>query len=101
MPKNPRRAEAQQTLDGFSVPTLPKVRTSRGHIVEWDRERIVKQILNETQLVETFYGGEGADESLAREIALDVENKIKKLRLTSLSGPLVREILTVPFLSAI
>lgn len=98
MPRNPRHSETQQTLDGFFVPTLPKVRTSRGHIVEWDREKIVTQILKETQLVETFYGSEGADVQLARDIALDVENKIKKLKLKSLSGPLVREILNITLL---
>ena len=98
MPRNPRHSETQQTLDGFFVPTLPKVRTSRGHIVEWDREKIVTQILKATQLVETFYGSEGADVQLARDIALDVENKIKKLKLKSLSGPLVREILNITLL---
>ena len=98
MAKNPRHAETQQTLDGFFVPTLPKVRTSRGHIVEWDREKIVTQILKETQLVETFYGSEGADVELARDIALDVETKIKKLKLPSLSGPLIREILNITLL---
>ncbi len=100
MPENPpRHAENQQTLDGFFVPTLPKVRTSRGgHILEWDREKIVTQILTETKLVETFYGGEGADEELAREIALEVENRIKKLKLKSLSGPLIREILNITLL---
>lgn len=98
MPKNPRHAESQQTLDGFYVPAMPNVRTSRGHIVEWDREKIVTQILKETQLVETFYGSDGADELLAREIALEVENKIKKLKLKSLSGPLIREILNITLL---
>ncbi|KAF1078891.1 anaerobic ribonucleoside-triphosphate reductase [Methanogenium sp. MK-MG] len=98
MPANPRHAENQQTLDGFFVPTLPKVRTSRGHILEWDREKIVTQILKETQLVETFYGGKGADEELARDIALEVETRIKKLRLKSLSGPLIREILNITLL---
>lgn len=92
------RVESQQTLDGFYVPALPKVRTSRGHIIDWDREKIVHQILQETQLVSTFYGGEGADEELAREISLEVENKIKKLKLRYLSGPLIREILNITLL---
>jgi len=98
MAREHHRVESQQTLDGFYVPALPKVRTSRGHIIDWDREKIVHQILQETQLVSTFYGGEGADEELAREISLEVENKIKKLKLRYLSGPLIREILNITLL---
>jgi len=48
---------------------MPPVRRSDGHILEWDRERIVRQILVETKLVETFYDGEGADEETARAVA--------------------------------
>ena len=56
----------QTTLDGVWVPILPPVRTSDGHILEWDRERIVQQIQKETKLVETFYGYTGATVELAR-----------------------------------
>lgn len=85
----------QTTLDGIAIPSMPPVRTSDGHILDWDRDRIVKQILNETRLVEVFYGYEGADEQTAQEIAREVEERIRKLHLRSLSGPLIREILNI------
>ena len=93
------RPETRQlTFDGIAVPALPFVRTTDGHIIDWDRDRIVKQIVEETKLVETFYGYEGATEEIAQEIALDVENRIKDMGLKSLSGPLIREIVNITLL---
>ncbi len=77
---------------------MPVVRRSDGHILEWDRERIVRQILVETQLVETFYDGEGADEETARAVAREVEDRIRRLNLTTLSGALIREIMNMVLL---
>ncbi len=94
----PQHETRQQTIFGAYAPTLPPVRTSDGHIVEWDRNRIVRQIIEETKLVETFYGYKGADEATAQEIARDVENKIKSMGLKSLSGPLIREIVNITLL---
>jgi len=93
-----RQETRQVTFDGLAVPALPFVRTTDGHIVEWDRQRIVNQIVKETRLVETFYGYEGATEEIAQEIALDVENRIKNMGLKSLSGPLIREIVNITLL---
>ena len=90
-----RNETRQQTIFGEYTPALPPVRTSDGHIIEWDRERIVRQIVEETKLVETFYGYEGADEATAQLIARDVENRIKNMGLKSLSGPLIREIVNI------
>jgi ribonucleoside-triphosphate reductase (formate) len=92
------RETKQLTFEGITVPTLPFVRTSDGHIIEWDRTRIVRQLVQETKLVETFYGYEGADEATAQEIAFDVENRIKNMGLKSLSGPLIREIVNITLL---
>ena len=92
------RETKQLTFEGITVPVLPSVRTSDGHIIEWDRNRIVRQIVEETKLVETFYGYEGADEATAQEIAHDVENRIKNMGLKSLSGPLIREIVNITLL---
>ena len=94
----PHRETRQQTIFGAYAPVLPPVRTSDGHIVEWDRNRIVRQIVQETKLVETFYGYNGADEATAQEIARDVENRIKSMGLKSLSGPLIREIVNITLL---
>jgi anaerobic ribonucleoside-triphosphate reductase len=90
-----RRETKQLTFEGVTIPTLPFVRTTDGHIIEWDRQRIVHQIVKETKLVETFYGYHGATEETAQEIALDVENRIKNMGLKSLSGPLIREIVNI------
>ncbi|MFA4859434.1 anaerobic ribonucleoside-triphosphate reductase [Methanoregula sp.] len=88
----------QLTFEGLAVPALPHVRTTDGHIVDWDRNRIVRQIVEETKLVETFYGYKGASEGVAQEIALDVENRIKNMGLKSLSGPLIREVVNIVLL---
>ncbi|MDD1720020.1 MAG: anaerobic ribonucleoside-triphosphate reductase [Methanoregulaceae archaeon] len=93
-----RTTTRQTTLEGVFIPTLPPVRTTDGHIIEWDRERIVRQILEETRLVETFYGYEAADEETAREIARLVESRILYMGLKSLSGPLIREIMNITLL---
>ena len=63
-----RRETKQLTFEGLTVPALPYVRTTDGHIIEWNRDRIVRQIVEETKLVETFYGYEGATEELRRRL---------------------------------
>jgi len=82
----------QTTLDGMEL-RFPKVRTSDGHMLKWDREAIVKQLLRETKLSEDFYAGSSAmDEDTAREIAREAEKRIKIMGISQLSGALVREI---------
>ncbi|HVP93645.1 MAG TPA: anaerobic ribonucleoside-triphosphate reductase [Methanoregulaceae archaeon] len=93
-----KRDTRQKTLDGIFIPPLPPVRTTDGHIIEWDRERIVHQITEETKLVETFYGYQSADEELARGIAQLVERRILSMGLHTLSGPLIREIVNITLL---
>ncbi|MFZ3383398.1 MAG: hypothetical protein WA144_05685, partial [Candidatus Methanoperedens sp.] len=39
----------QKTLGGSLVSTIPKVRTTDGHLMDWDRDTIVKQLLKETK----------------------------------------------------
>ncbi len=92
------RVSKQTTLDGIPIPVMPSVRTSDGHILEWDRDKIAKQIVKETRRVETFYGYEGAGEEISHEIAREVEDRIRKLGLKSLSGPLIREIMNIVLL---
>ena len=93
-----RRETRQSTFDGGFSPALPPVRTTDGHIIEWDRNRIAEQIKKETKLVEAFYGYEGADDATAQEIARLVEQRILSLGLKSLSGPLIREIMNITLL---
>ncbi|QYZ78846.1 anaerobic ribonucleoside-triphosphate reductase [Methanofollis formosanus] len=92
------RQSKQATLDGVFVPPLPKVRSTEGHIFEWDRAKIVAQIENETRLVEHFYGYAPATKEQADEIAKAVEERIRKLGLRFLSGALIREIVNMVFL---
>ena len=81
----------QTTLDGMKL-RFPKVRTSDGHMLEWDREAIVKQLLRETKLSEEFYGCSPIEEDAAREIAKEAEKRIRVMGISKLSGALVREI---------
>jgi len=91
----PSRDTRQSTLDGVFVASMPAVRTTDGHILEWDRQRIVRQIVEETKLVSTFYGYESATEETAQEIGKLVEQRIKSMELRTLSGPLIREIVNI------
>lgn len=85
----------QKTLEGAEAPAMPKIRTSDGHILDWDREAIVRQLLRETKLSEEFYGIPPIDEGVAREVAKKAEKRIRSMGLKFLSGPLVREIVNV------
>ncbi|MGB9928106.1 MAG: anaerobic ribonucleoside-triphosphate reductase [Methanosarcina sp.] len=82
----------QKTLDGMFVPALPKVRTTDGFMVNWDRNMIVNQLLKETKLSETFYNKPAITREDALDIAKEAEKIIKKMSIKFLSGPLIREI---------
>jgi ribonucleoside-triphosphate reductase len=88
----------QQTLDWKSVPQMPRVRTTDGHVMDWDRHAIVAQLVKETQLSKQFYRIDPITEEEAEEIAKEVEVRIKKIGLKHLSGPLVRELVNVALL---
>ena len=85
----------QKTLDWKSVPQMSRVRTTDGHVMDWDRHAIVAQLLKETQLSKRFYRIDPITKEEAEEIAKEVEVRIKKIGLKSLSGPLVRELVNV------
>ena len=88
----------QQTLEGLSVSSMPRVRTTDGHLLDWDREAIAKQLLKETKLSEQFYKVSSISEEEAKEIARAVEQRIRWMNVKYLSGPLVREIMNVVLL---
>ncbi|KPQ44920.1 MAG: anaerobic ribonucleoside-triphosphate reductase, partial [Candidatus Methanoperedens nitroreducens] len=85
----------QKTLGGSLVSIIPKVRTTDGHLMDWDRDTIVKQLLKETKLCEQFYGTSGINEEEAKGIAKETEKRIKDMNVKFLSGPLVRELVNI------
>jgi ribonucleoside-triphosphate reductase len=64
------------------------VRTSRNTLEGFDRNKIVKSLIKET----------GIPKDVAEEIALEVEETIKRLKLKFISAPLIREIVNVKLL---
>jgi anaerobic ribonucleoside-triphosphate reductase len=85
----------QKTLGGYSVSVIPKVRTTDGHLMDWDRNAIINQLLKETRLSEQFHGKPAITEEEAREIAKETEKRIKDMSVKFLSGPLVRELVNI------
>ena len=85
----------QQTLEGLAVSAMPRVRTTDGHLLDWDREAIAKQLLKETKLSEQFYKEPGITVEEAQDIAKEVERRVRWMNVQYLSGPLVREIMNV------
>jgi ribonucleoside-triphosphate reductase len=85
----------QQTLTGVSISAMPRVRTTDGHLLDWNRDAVAKQLLKETKLSEQFYKVPGISEDEAAEIAREVERRVKWMNVKYLSGPLVREIVNV------
>lgn len=85
----------QITLGGVSLSVMPRVRTTDGHLMEWNRDAVVKQLLRETKLSEQFYRIPRITEEEASEIAREVERRIRWMNVEFLSGPLVREIVNV------
>jgi anaerobic ribonucleoside-triphosphate reductase len=88
----------QQTLEGLSVSAMPRVRTTDGHLLDWDRDAIAKQLVKETKLSEQFYKVPSITEEEARDIAREVERRVRWMNVKYLSGPLVREIMNVVLL---
>jgi len=88
----------QQTLGGLAASVMPRVRTTDGHLLDWNREAIVKQLLKETKLSEQFYNEPGISEEEAEDIAREVERRVRWMNVRYLSGPLVREIMNVVLL---
>ena len=71
------------------------VRTTDGHLMRWNKDAVVKQLLRETKLSMQFYRIPGICEEEAGEIAREVERRIRWMDVKFLSGPLVREIVNV------
>jgi ribonucleoside-triphosphate reductase len=88
----------QQSLDGKIITIMPKVRTTDGHIIEWNRSAIVKQLLKETTLCTSYHGIPAISTEEAESIAKKTEKHILSMNLQTLSGPLIRELVNIELL---
>ncbi|MCG7852492.1 MAG: anaerobic ribonucleoside-triphosphate reductase, partial [Methanosarcinaceae archaeon] len=77
---------------------MPKVRTTDGHMVDWDRNVVVNQLLKETKLSEQFYDKPAITKEEAQDVAKETERRIRAMNIKFLSGPLVREIVNIVLL---
>ncbi len=91
----PQKQAVQRTLDGHSISVMPKVRTTDGHMVDWDRNIVVNQLMKETGLAARFHNKPGISREEAQDIAKDTERRIRQLDLKFLSGPLIREMVNM------
>ncbi|HHI30123.1 MAG TPA: hypothetical protein ENL17_00225, partial [Candidatus Methanoperedenaceae archaeon] len=96
-PPDLRNPTVQKTLEGTHL-SMPKVRTTDGHFVEWNRNLIIKQLLKETRLSEQFYKLPSISDADAKEIAREKERRIQKMNVEFLSGPLIRELVNIVLL---
>ncbi|MCD4801131.1 MAG: anaerobic ribonucleoside-triphosphate reductase, partial [Methanococcoides sp.] len=85
----------QQTLDGHFISTMPKVRTTDGHMVNWDRNIVVNQLLKETTLSEWYHNISSISKDEAHDIAKETEKRIRGMNIKFLSGPLIRELVNM------
>ncbi|MDF0591364.1 anaerobic ribonucleoside-triphosphate reductase [Methanotrichaceae archaeon Mx] len=74
---------------------MPMVRTTDGHLMRWNKDAVINQLLRETKLSMQFYRIPGISEEEAAEIAREVERRIRWMDVKFLSGPLVREVVNV------
>jgi ribonucleoside-triphosphate reductase len=82
----------QTTLTGEVAQEMPKVMTSDGHLVAWDRNEIIDQLITETKIAYKFHGKEPCDRSTAIEIAKEAEKLIRNMNLEIVAAPLIREV---------
>ena len=71
---------------------MPMVRTTDGYLVTWNKKRIVEQLLEETQLAEKMFGIPPIGLGYAEKIADEIEYRVKKMKPSFVSGPLIREV---------
>jgi len=96
-PPDLRNPTVQKTLEGTPL-SMPKVRTTDGHFVEWNKNLIIKQLVKETKLSEQFYKLPAISDEVAKEIARETERRIQKMNVKFLSGPLIRELVNIVLL---
>jgi anaerobic ribonucleoside-triphosphate reductase len=71
---------------------MPMVRTTDGYLVEWDKTRIIDQLVRETELAEKMFGMSPLSPLKAEKLARETEKRIKLTKPKFVSGPMIREI---------
>ena len=71
---------------------MPLVRTSDGYLIPWNKNRIVEQLHEETQLAKLMFGLEAINGGYAEKIADEIERRIRVMKPKFVSGPMLREV---------
>src|SRR4030042_3442526 len=71
---------------------MPMVRTTDGYLVEWDKTRIIDQLVRETELAEKMFGMSPLSPLKAEKLARETEKRIKITKPKFVSGSMIREI---------
>jgi len=94
--KRDNEKSAPQPLEQFfktpSYKGMPMVRTTDGYLVPWNKRRIVEQLLEETQLADKMFGVQPIGVDYAEKIADEIERRVKTMKPSFVSGPLIREV---------
>jgi len=71
---------------------LPKVRTSDGFLVDWNKEKVTAQLIKESVLAKEFFGISPMTKKEADLVAHIVENRVISMNLPFVSSSVVREL---------
>jgi ribonucleoside-triphosphate reductase (formate) len=71
---------------------LPKVRTSDGFLVDWNRDKIITNLLKESVLAKEFFGISPMTKKEAELVTHIVENRVISMNMPFISSHVVREL---------
>jgi ribonucleoside-triphosphate reductase len=71
---------------------LPKVRTSDGFLIDWDREKIITNLQKESTLAKEFFGISPMTKKEAELVTHIVENRVISMNMPFISSHVVREL---------
>jgi len=71
---------------------MPRVRTTDGFLIPWNREQIIDRLIEETSLAETWFGIERLSHDDAEKVAYETEARIFSMRPKFVSGSMIREV---------
>ena len=71
---------------------LPKVRTSDGFMIDWNKDKIIDQLIKESSLAKQFFDVAPMTKKEAGMVAHIVENRVIAMNPPFVSSPMVREL---------